>query len=293
MTRRGRDGFILISVLGALIVLAGLVGAVSYLVRTAVVGAAAVKQDLTADALTRSGIELAGYELFMLRRPAASVNAQRIRLNDGVVTLFARAESGRIDLNGAPPELLASAWASIGAPGMRPETFAARVVDYRDEDEEPSKDGGAEAAQYAAAGPNRLPANAPFEQVDELQNVLGVTLSAARALAPLMTVHNPAGKLSVFETSPAVLRALPGGASLVDRVASIRARPPQDVENGLEAALGDAAKFLSLETAPTAFSVRVEIERDGARRTTDVILTASRAADALYFVTDRITRPSR
>jgi general secretion pathway protein K len=293
VTRRGREGFILVSVLGALIVLSGLVAAVSYLVRTAVIGAASVRQELSTDVLTRSGVELAGYELFMLRRPAAFVNNQRIRMNDGVITLFVRSEAGRIDLNAASPELLAGLWSSIGAPGgMRPETFAARVVDYRDEDSELSKNGGAEAAEYKAAGPTRLPANAPFEQVDDLQNVLGVPAEAVRALAPLVTVHNPSGKLSAFDASPAVLRALPGGSSLVDRIAALRARPPQDAEDGLEEALGEAAEFITLEQRPIAFTVRVEIERGDARRSTDVTLVASRSSDALYFVTDRLDRPS-
>jgi general secretion pathway protein K len=292
MTRGGRDGFILVSVLGALIVLSSLVAAASYLVRTAVVGSANLKQDLAADALMRSGVELAGYQLFMLRRPAASVNAQRIRLNDGVVTLFVRAEAGRIDLNAAPPALLASAWASIGAPGMRPETFAARVQDYRDEDGEASKEGGAETSQYVAAGPGRPPANAPFEQVDDLQNVLGVSPAAVKALAPLLTVHNPSGKLLLVETPPEVLRALPDGAALADRVAALRGRPPQEPGAELERALGDAGQFFVLEGASSAFTVRVEAERGGSRRTEALVLTGSRSGDALYFVTDRIERPS-
>ncbi|QZO01808.1 hypothetical protein [Chenggangzhangella methanolivorans] len=126
MRRGGRDGFILVSVLVSLIVLGGLAAAVAYLTRTAVVGAASAREALVIDALMQSGLELAGYELFSLRRPAELVNGQRIRLNDGVVTLFAASEAGKIDLNGAPPELLAALWTAIGAPGMRPETFAAR-----------------------------------------------------------------------------------------------------------------------------------------------------------------------
>lgn len=292
MKARGREGFILVSVLGALIVLAGLVGAVSYLVRTAVVGAAAQREALTTDALLRSGIDLAGFQLFMLRRPAALVTGQRIRLNEGVVTLFVAAESGKIDLNGAPPEALAGLWASIGAPQLRPESFAARVKDYRDEDPEPSPEDGAEAPQYAAAGPNRMPANAPFERVDDVQNVLGVSLEAARALAPMLTVHNPSGKLSAFDATPAVLRILPGGARIADRVRALRTQSPVDEEQ-LQEALGEAAQFLSVERTSPAYTVRVEAERNGARRAAELILTASRSPDALYFVTDRIDRPAR
>lgn len=290
MRARGRDGFILASVLGALIVLAGLVGAVSYLVHAAVVGAAAQREALTTDALLRSGVELAGFELFMLRRPAALVNNQRVRLNDGVVTLFVAAESGKIDLNAAPPEVLGALWSSIGAPQMRPETFAARVVDYRDEDSEPSEGDGAETPQYAAAGPDRLPANAPFERVDDIRNVLGVTPQAARLLAPMLTVHNPSGKLSALDAAPATLRALPGGPRVVDQVRVLRSQLPID-DGKLQQALGETAKFVSVEPFSPAYTVRVQAERNGARRVVQIILTASRSAEALYFVTDRIERP--
>lgn len=303
MRRGGREGFILVSTLGALIVLAGLVAAVAYLTRTAVVGAASAREALVVDALLKSGVELAGYELFSLRRPAALVNGQRIRLNDGVVTLFAVSEAGKIDLNAAPPELLALAWAAIGAPGMRPETFAARVVDYRDVDDEPSKNGGAELPQYQAAGPTKLPANGPFEMVDDLQNVLDVTPVQVRQLAPMLTVQNPSGKISVFEAAPATLRIIPGGARALDQIAALRAAKAREGREGqgqqgadsgvLERLFGEAAKFVSLETDARAFTVRVEAERGEARRRVDLVLTASRAPDALYFVTDRIVRPSR
>lgn len=309
MTRGGgRGGFILVSTLGALIVLGGLVAAVAYLTRAAVLGAAAARETLVVDALVNAGVELAGYELFSLRRPAALVNGQRIRLNDGVVTLFVVSEAGKIDLNAAPPELLGLLWSSIGSPGMPPETFAARVVDYRDTDDQVSPKGGAEVPQYTAAGPDRLPANAPFETVDDLRNVLGVSSTQVRTLAPMLTVQNPTGKIAVLEASPATLRILPGGARAADQIAALRAAQAQsqrqaagggqpgdqqNAESALQRIFGDAAKLVTLESEPKAFSVRVEVERADARRTIDVTLTASSASDALYFVTDRIVRPSR
>lgn len=306
MRRGGGQGFILVSVLVALIVLTGLAASVAYLVRTTIVGAAAKRGDLVVDALLASGLELAGYQLFMLRRPAEAMSGQRIRLNDGVVTLFAAPEAGKIDLNGAEPELLAAAWNSIGAPGMKPETFAARVVDFRDKDAEVSKEGGAEAAQYAAAGIGDPPANAPFEQVDDLRNVLGVTAAATLSLKPLLTVHNPGGKISVRGAAPAVLRSLPGGAAIADRVLALRASlPPPDAadppagrgegdgDEKLQQALGEQAKFFTIEPVSAAYTVRVEVERADARRAVEFVLTASKIREALYFVTDRVDRPTR
>jgi general secretion pathway protein K len=289
--RGGREGFILISVLGALIVLAGLVAAASYLVRTAATGAAALREELAADALLRSGVELAAYQLFMLKRPAGDLSGQRIRLNDGVITLAAVAEQGKIDLNGAPPEALASLWKAAGAPRLDPRAFAARVVDYRDEDGERTRNGGAEAADYAAAG-KKGPANAPFEQIDELQNVLGVEPDDVRALAPLVTVHNPSGKIAAFDAAPGVIEALPEGAMLAGRIAALRSRQLEDPE-GAVASLGQAGGLVSLDRAQSAFTVRIEAVRGRFVRTADVVLTAARVPEALYFVTEWTDGPSR
>jgi general secretion pathway protein K len=286
MRGHGREGFILVAVLGVLVVLAGLVGAASYLVRTAATGAAGLRDDLVLDALTQAGLELAGYQLFMLNRPTADINAQQIRLNDGVVTLFVTSEAGKIDLNGAPPELLAGVWRASGGASMTPETFAARVADYRDADSEKTPKGGAEAADYAAAGPAARPADAPFAQVDELQHVLGVTPQEVRAIEPLLTVHNPDGKLSALDASPQALRALPElAAAAVDRIVSLRRRGGQELERQLKTALGDQEEFVSFEPG-AAFSVRVEVRRGDRVRSVRAVLTRSRAAEALYFITD-------
>lgn len=287
--RESRRGFILVSVLGALIVLTGLAAAVAYLVRTAVIGAAATRAELTIDALTRSGVEVAAYELFFLKRPAAVVNGRQIRMDDGVITLFVVDEAGKIDLNAATPEVLESLWRSIGEPGgITSESFAARVADYRDADGKAGEKGGAEAPDYAAAGPDRAPADAPFVAVDDLQNVLGVPIQAAQALAPLLTVHNPSGKVSVFSATPAVIRALPDGAGVLDKILAIRARPP--TEEGMEAAqsaLGEAGQNFSFERSSPAYTVRVEAQRGGARRATEMILVRARSGASLYYVTDR------
>ncbi|QZO01807.1 general secretion pathway protein GspK [Chenggangzhangella methanolivorans] len=169
------------------------------------------------------------------------------------------------------------------------------MIDYRDLDDEPSDNGGAEIPQYSAAGPNRLPANAPFERIDELQNVLDVTPAQVRQLRPYLTVHNPDGKIAVLEASVATLRLIPGGARLADQIPALKAAAQTERQNegqsdAVERLLGDAAKFVTVESEPKAFTVRVEAERGGSRRAVDFVLTASRAPDALYFVTDRIER---
>jgi DNA uptake protein ComE-like DNA-binding protein len=77
-------------------------------------------------------------------------------------------ESSKLNLNTATAEMLSL------LPRMTPE-LAAAIVDWRDTNEEVS-DGGAEEETYARFNPPYRCKNAPFESVDELRMVAGMTM---------------------------------------------------------------------------------------------------------------------
>jgi len=76
-------------------------------------------------------------------------------------------ENGRVNLNTAAPEVL------VALPGMD-EALAAAIVDWRDADEDVTPQ-GAETTDYLGLGTPYRPRNAPFETVEELLLVRGVT----------------------------------------------------------------------------------------------------------------------
>ncbi len=78
-------------------------------------------------------------------------------------------EAGRVDITNAPLPVLMS------IPGVS-EEVAAAIIDWRDDDEEPYNNIGAEAsdAAYQGARVPYGPRNAPFQTVDELRLVRGV-----------------------------------------------------------------------------------------------------------------------
>lgn len=79
-------------------------------------------------------------------------------------------EAGKIDVNSAPVEVLAA------LPGMTSE-IAAAIIDWRDSDDTVDPNGGAERTDgaYSGALVPFAPRNAPFETIDELRLVSGVT----------------------------------------------------------------------------------------------------------------------
>ena len=139
MRRDSGAGFILVAVLGVTALVAALIGAVSLLVRAAVDGARAGGDELALAGLTRAGIELAGYQLYGLKIPFVTLDGQQIRLDSGAVTLFVTDESVKIDLNGADPALLAGLARAAGLSALPPASFASRVADWRDADDERSR----------------------------------------------------------------------------------------------------------------------------------------------------------
>lgn len=256
--RDRRGGFILISALAVLAVLAGLVGSVALLVRAAAADAGVVREELTRQALERAGVELAAYQTLVLRRPLSDMTEQRIRFDSGSVTLTVFGEAGKIDLNGASPELLAGLWRMAGTGGMSPESFADRVIDWRDKDFKKTR-AGAEAAEYESAGVQG-PANAPFDNVDDVQRVLGVGPAGALALKPYVTVANPNGQLSAAVAPRETLRAVPKIQGVaIDRL--LKARRSSDPE-ALQKAIQEAGVELSAESG-TAFEVRLAVETGG------------------------------
>ncbi len=82
MQRRAREGFILVAVLGVLALLAGLVGAVSVLVRSAVDSARIVSDDLSLEGLVsvpKSRPDQAGRTDATLHLHCSAASARKVR----------------------------------------------------------------------------------------------------------------------------------------------------------------------------------------------------------------------
>jgi general secretion pathway protein K len=145
-------------------------------------------------------------------------------------------ESGKIDLNSAPPDVLDALFAA--APGA-----SAALQDWRDADDAPRPDGG-EKDDYR--GPS--PRNASLRTLDELLLVKGVTPEVFRQVAPLVTVHG-GSKVNVNTAAPGVFAALGLDPVLVEKITAYRrgddGRAGTD-DDGVFADLTDMARRLDL-----------------------------------------------
>jgi general secretion pathway protein K len=280
----GRQGFVLIAVLTVLALLSGMVVVMLGLSRGSVDAAVLARADLERDAMAQSAASLAAYQLFLLGMPADRVSGQQIRLDQGVVTLTVSSDAGKVDINTAGRDLLAAAYVASRLTSLTPQSFAARVMDWRDQDDAVTTD-GAEAADYTAAKLDHAPRNRGFRTVDDLRWVFGVSAADVTALRNFVTIYNPRGRLDVFSAPAALISALPRMApETVDEVLKIRATRSAEAIARLDdlllvqSALIDAAP-------PVTYRIRIELRpKLGGPRHADVVIAAGVMPDIPFHI---------
>lgn len=231
----------------------------------------------TADALLEGGLNAAAFLLFEAQEEADAVNGRRLSLETGSIRLAVRGDNGRIDLNGAERDLLAGLFESVGGQSLSSEDFAARIIDWRDEDNA-AELGGAEHLDYENAGLEDMPPNHRFRSVAELRYLLGLSAPDFARLHPHITVFNPDGKIDLSAASPAVLAAIPGLSPRdIERLAGTGGRTRQEGMGAtavLDPVLNNYAHLIAMEPAKV-YRIRIEARtRSGYRETAEAAIMA-------------------
>ena len=171
-------GIALIVVLWVLVLLTIVVGVYAVLARTETLQARFLFDVTEARYAAEAGLHRAAFEMRnpdMETRWVADGRPNYMEFGDAVVEIRVTDESGKIDLNGADAELLINLFLSRGIDEMTAWQLADAIVDWRDGDDIPQLY-GAEIDDYAAADYPYGPPNQPFVSIDELQQVMGVSL---------------------------------------------------------------------------------------------------------------------
>jgi general secretion pathway protein K len=248
------DGFIIVAVLWILGALATLVLIYSLYVRETAAAFAVYNDRLNAQALAQAGVELAVYKLTADPQSRPSQGNFQFRMGGADVAVDFRSENARIDLNIASKELLAGLFAGFGASREQAEAIAERIVAWRTPPTPGASDD--EAALYRTAGKNFGPRRAPFQHVNELGMILGLTPTLVDRALPYVTVYSGQAEVNVLDAAPEVLAALPGltPERLNDLLAN-RAMAPLDA---LTASLGMAARYVTTK-ASNASRITVDV----------------------------------
>jgi len=224
--RSGDQGFALLIVLWAVVLLTLLATQLSAAGRTELQLAANLRSAAAAETAADGAVYEAVYHLLDPSDTWAADGADRaLRVPGGRAVLRIEDEAGKINPNTAPPELLRSLLRRVGADRRVSEGVAAAIVDWRFPNKQ-GQPGGAKEPQYRAAGRDYGPAGAPFRSVAELGAVLGMTPELLAKLEPSISVLTDADP-DLLAASPLVRQVIQDlrGA----RAATSRRRPLRTV----------------------------------------------------------------
>jgi len=257
-------GFVLVAVLWILAALATLASIYSaYALQT--VDASHVLDDrLQADASVRAGIELTALRSLSVPESARpSQGGFTLRVGRTHVAVRFRSEASRIDLNAAPPDLLAGLFIAIGVDPDRAKAFADRVVGWRTKTDPGGDD--KEAGLYAKSGAPYPPREAPFDSSLELTLLVGLPMPVAVRALPFVTIFTGDAQIDVTSADPTVLAALPGMTrETLSAVLRARAKAAAD-PNALLALLGPARNGATA-TPSKAIRANIDVVFDNGRR---------------------------
>ncbi len=266
MNRRGSILLIVLLLAGLLAVFASVAAEVQ---RSAVLASRSYAEDLRAETAMRAMLErvvaLTGTAIQQQRAAAT------LHLDGADVVITLRDEASKIDLNYAPAELLSGIFRVTGVESALADSYAARILDWREEGDKP-RPGGAKREAYRAAGRVDGPRNAPFEHVAELALVLGIPPETAAAVAPYLTVASGRAKINPLIADAAVLLAIPGvDASRVAEFVKMRDGSPRPFDS-LISVLGPVQKFVSDESgSAVSFMAQVRLGPSSIRRFSGVV----------------------
>jgi general secretion pathway protein K len=128
---------------------------------------------------------------------------------NGRVRLELRDEAGKVNLNYAQELLMTQVLAGAGLSSASAARIGDAILDWRDVDDL-RRLNGAEAEDYRQAGKDFGPRNRPFDAVEELRAVLGMSPELYQRVAPWVTVYTRQAGIDPRASPPELLLALPG-----------------------------------------------------------------------------------
>lgn len=267
MTRRGKEserGFVLVTVLLTMALLALMAvgalssGSLSY--RMARNALAQSRGEALADAAINRAI-LGLLDSRLEKRWRVDGEPVHLSFGDADVTVRIQDELGTIDLNAADGPLLINLFESVGLSADQTEPLVDKILDWRDASQD-RRPHGAKEAEYRAAGLDYVPRNGPFQSVDELKLVMGMTEVLYRSVAPALTVYSGRPAIDPRTAPKEALLALPSmdagtvGALLANRTADV-------ADSGDRSAVPPGALGEGITTAGRAFSITAEVTERG------------------------------
>lgn len=187
---------------------------------------------MRAEPLLDAAMQLCAQRLVAERGLAGRYRQWNLQLGSRGVLVEIIPASGLVDIHVATDALLRGLLEKVG--GLNPGDaviLASRIKDFIDPDDDPSGPGGAEAAQYRAAGWPVPPRNGALDDLSELRMVLGMTPELYGIISPYLSI-NGQQRIAIYSAPPALIDALAGQTGLGVRIHSSSSETSADLLPG-------------------------------------------------------------
>ena len=207
-----QNGIALVIVLWTLALLTIMAADYSQTMRTETLLTANLLRSAQAEALAEAGI---WYTLAEMLKPDSEQTWKTdgtvyTRVFDpGIIRISIQDEAGKIDLNTAGSELLYGLLRSVNVAETERLSLLQAILDWRDRDNLVRKE-GAEDADYLARNYDYSSKDGPFNTLDELQLVMGMTPSIFNKIKPALTIYSHHPGIQPKVAPREALLALPG-----------------------------------------------------------------------------------
>jgi general secretion pathway protein K len=128
-----------------------------------------------------------------------------LRFGSGTIRVAVQDEYGKIDLNVAPPELLAGLFRTLALSETESDRLVAAIMSLRAEALAQSATGADTSAAASVLVPQK-----PFLAIEELRLLPGMTPTLYERLEPFLTVYSAQYGVNPLTAPPQVLQSLPG-----------------------------------------------------------------------------------
>lgn len=227
--RSSQEGMALLTVLWAIAILTIISAIFTMTIRTEINRTRNLVENGKAEGIADAGV---------YKAIAALLNAdivQGLRLDgtpykwefDGAeVRISLQSEAGKVDLNAGTDELLKGLFVSVGIEAEEARRLVDAIRDFTDKDDT-RREFGAEDAEYRAAGLRDGAKDGPFDDIAELQQVLGMTPELYDKVAPTVTIYSGGRNIDPTTAPAAALLAIPGTTQAqVDAILTVRGDDP-------------------------------------------------------------------
>jgi general secretion pathway protein K len=208
-----QHGFALLVVLWSVVLLAFLTTRITASGHAEAQLVANLRDAAITDALADGAVQAAAFHLLdaSAARWRADGAPYTVRLPGGEAEVTIRSLAGRVSPNLASPALLQALLARSGADAHAAALVAAAIVEWRSPRAR-NDAAGAKPSAYRASGLDYDPPGAPFESLEELGDVLGMTPTLLTALSPHLSLY-AAAQPDFASADPIVRQAIADASS--------------------------------------------------------------------------------